>query len=801
MIRNYFLVTFRNIVRHKGYSAINITGLALGIACCMLIFLYVQDELTYDRYQSKVDRIYRIGSEVDFFGGINNLSASSPVEAPAYLENIPEVEDFVRMESVQVIVKKGDEYIDQHRTVFSDPSLFSIFDFETLSGDLQTALDDLNRVVITEALALKYLGTNDAVGKELTMRVRGKMEQYVVGAVVADLPENSSLEMEMILPWKKFETFHTYRPNPWTSIGFTSFLLFQEGVDPQSILHKFKEVRDTQNPGKDGEFARRVNIILQPLSNLHLDTSLTGGVGIKGSSDPTYSYILSGIALLILILACINFANLSVARSLPRAKEIGVRKVLGARKNQLSFQFLVEAFSISFLAFIIGLLIAELLLPFFGQLTEKTFSNNVTSHFGLIVSCFGLVMLAAFVAGSYPSFVISRFSVLKSLSGKVKLNGKQFVTKGLVLFQFTIAAVLVVGTIAMNKQIGHMLTVDLGYDDKDLARIELTGNRDEGQVFKNIISNNPNIIKASLTNGYNAGTSVGYEGKTSFSVSNAIDKDYLALLGLELVAGRELKSEPDQYILGEDTLINVIVNQTFLKELEIEGDPIGAMITDGDSDPTSASFQYRIVGVVQDYIFSSAKSGIMAMMLLPSGPTTEFNEILIKYSPEYLTELKEDMNTNWREIESYQPMSLVFIDEENRQAYEDEKRWQSIITSSTVLAILISCLGLFGLAHLAAQQRAKEIGVRKVLGASVKRLVIMLNLTFSKLVLGSLVVSTPIAYYLVNNWLDNFHYRIELNALMFLIPALITFGIAIATISIQSFKTANSNPVDSLRNE
>ncbi|OEK00789.1 hypothetical protein BFP97_04375 [Roseivirga sp. 4D4] len=801
MIRNYFLVTFRNIARHKGYSAINITGLALGIACCMLIFLYVKDELTYDRYQSKVDRIYRIGSEIDFFGGISNISASSPVEAPAYLENIPEVEDFTRMESAQVIVKKGEEYIDQHQTVFSDPSLFDIFDFETLSGDLSTALNELNRVVITEELAEKYLGTTDAAGQELTIRVKGKMEQYVVGAVIANIPENSSLEIKMVFPWKKFETFHTYRPKPWTSIGFTSFLLLKEGTDAQAILPKFKEVRDTQNPDKDGEFARRVKTILQPLASLHLDTSLSGGVGVKGSSDPTYSYILSGIALLILILACINFANLSVARSLPRAKEIGVRKVLGARKKQLSFQFLLEAFSISLMAFVIGLLIAELLLPFFGRLTEKTFNNNVTSDLGLLAGCFALVMLAAFIAGSYPSFVISRFSVLKSLSGKVKLNGKQYVTKGLVLFQFTIAAVLVVGTIAMNKQIGHMLKVDLGYDDQDLAKIVLTGNEDKGQLLKNIIGQNPSIEKISLTDGYNAGTSVGHKEKTSFSISNSIDEDYLDILGLELIAGRELKSGKDQYIFGEDTLTNVVVNQKFVEELEIEGDPIGALITDGDDDPETATFQYRIVGVVSDYIFSSAKSGIMGMMLLPSDESTKFNEILIKYQPEYLTELKEEMHAAWREIEPYQPMSLEFVDEENRAAYETEKRWKSIITTSTVLAILISCLGLFGLAHLSAQQRAKEVGVRKVLGASVKRLVVMLNLTFSKLVLASLVVSTPIAYYLVNNWLDNFQYRIDLNATVFLIPALITFGIAGATISVQSFKTASANPVDSLRNE
>ena len=627
MLKNYLKIAFRNLQKHKGYSFINITGLAIGIACCLLIFLFVKDELTYDQFHSKGDNIYRVTNEIDFGGQSMSLGATSYPEGAAYLASIPEVEAMVRFDSDAAIIKSGDSFISQTRLAYTDQAVFDVFDLKAIEGTTDGALTELNNIVVTERIALKYFGKTDIIGESLEMNIETDLETFYISAVLADHPSNSSFNFEILLNWKKRESqLPAYRLGSWGNISLNTFLLISD--TPEVVMAKMTAVRATHNPGEDGEFARGVIGGLQPFADIHLNQEFKGGDGLGNSGDPVYSYILSGIALVILILACINFTNLSVARSLPRAKEIGVRRVLGAQRKQLAFQFLNEALMMCLIAFVFGLLLAELALPVFGTLLEKTFTSGITSDVGLIVSCLILVLFTAFLSGFYPSFIISKFNTVVSLKGKVKLKGNSIVSKSLVVVQFTLAAVLIVGTIAMNKQIDYMVNMDLGYDDENLININASrsGVENLSQLFKNELAQNPNIEMVTAADTYGSIGSYKFNEEDFFAVVNDIDDKYLEMKNIEIISGRALKKGEDIYITADDTLYNILVNETLVNDLALEK-PINTVIGSN-----------RIVGVVKDYNYASAKGKVGKLMLSPSDGvgSNEFESIYVKFNSAFL---------------------------------------------------------------------------------------------------------------------------------------------------------------------
>ena len=794
MIKNYFKVALRNIIKHKGYSVINIFGLAIGIACCMLIFLYVKDELTYDRYHKNEDRIYRITSTLSFAGNESTIGGSNFPEAMAYLESIPEIESVVRLDNDAAIVTKGSDYISQTGLLYTDEALFNIFDFKLIDGAFEGSLKELNNIVVTKDMAIKYFGKENVAGQSLEINIKNQRESYYITAVVDNHPSNSSFNFKIVLPWAKRESqLNEYSLNSWSNISLNTYVLLKEGVDKDLVVSKMRDVRQRRNPGDEGEFARGITNELQALKDVHLDTEVGGGDGINDSTDASYSFILSGIALIILIVACINFANLSVARSLPRAREIGVRKVLGAKSKQLAFQFLNEAIMMCLIAFVLGMILAEFALPIFGTLTEKTFYHGVINDPNLIISCLGLVLLTAFLSGFYPAFVVSRFNTIKSLKGKISLKGNGIVSKILVVVQFTIATVLIVGTIAMNRQISFMVNMDLGYDDANLMKITSygSGTKNLSQLFKDELAQNPNIIKVAAADDYNSNMGAKFNDVEFVTTFNDMDDDYLDLIDGQLINGEVLKKNNALYINDQDTLYNVLVNEAFVKKSQLE-------------DPINKTFgANRIVGVVKDYYYQGVKGSVMPLMLVPADETgkDEFATIYVKYKPEYLPLIKGELEATWREFVPFKPFISEFVEEANANRYRDEACWRTIITYASFLAILISALGLFGLAHLTTQQRVKEIGIRKVLGASLSQIVILLNTNFSKLVIISILVASPIAYFTIGHWLQNFENIIRITPFLILLPGLITFLIAFLTVSFQSLKTVNANPVDSLRNE
>ncbi len=794
MVKNYIKVALRNFVKHKGYTFINVTGLAMGIACCLLIFLYVKDEFTYDQYHSKEDRIFRIYSEISFSGRSSVIGGTTRPEAMAYLEDIPQIEQVVRFDEGAAAVQKGDDFIQQEGLIYTDQAVFDVFDFRFLKGGADGALTDLNSVVLTEATARKYFDRIDVAGEALRINLSDGPETFYVTGVIENHPSNSSFNFQMLMPlFRKEKRLSSYTLNSWNNVGINSYVLLKHAGDQALVTDLMKQVRDTRNPKVEGQFSLDIVNRLQPLADVHLNTRVTGGMAIMESVAPLYSYILSAIALVILVVACINFTNLSLARSLPRVKEIGVRKVLGAQKKQLAFQFLSEATILCLAAFVIGLVLAEMVLPVFGDLTGKTFYQGVASDPLLLLLCLLLVLLTSFLSGFYPSFVVSRLNTISSLKGKANIGRNAVVAKVLLVVQFAIAAVLIVGTLTMNRQISFMINKDLGYDDQSLVRIDSyhSGVKNISRIFKNDLAQNPNIVSVAAADDYNTFVGATFGEGVVPTVFNEIDNDYLSTIGAELVAGRFLKGKGDHYISGTDTLTNILVNEAYVRSSG-EEDLIHKVV---DS--------YRVVGVVKDFHFSSVETEIMPLMMIINDETgsARFQSIYVKCADAYLPQLQAELAALWQTHAPYQPFKSEIVKDANARRYADTSRWKQIITYASALAILISVMGLFGLAHLATQQRTKEIGIRKVLGASLSQIVMLLNTSFSRLVLISVVISTPLAYYGIEQWLQNFAYTINITWTLFLIPGLITLAIALTTVSLQSLKHATANPVDSLRYE
>lgn len=794
MFRNYFKIGIRSILKHKGYAFINMSGLAIGIACCLLIFIYVKDELTYDRCHDNGDRIHRVFSKLNFGGSEMTTSSTSFIEAKTYSEEIPEIETFTRVNGASAVVQHNDDYIEESGLLYADQSIFELFDFKLIEGELTDALTGPNDIVLTEAMAEKYFGKTNVVGELLKMRLGPDFESFKITAVIGDHPANSSFSFKMVMPWAKFESTKSGRVlNSWGSLSIGSYLMLSPGADPAVVAEKMHDVRVTVHPDSTA-FARRIKSHLQPLTDIHLNTEINAGPGISATSDPVYSYVLSGIAFLILIIACINFTNLSVAQSLPRAKEIGVRKVVGAVKSQLATQFLLETFLMCTMAFVVGMVLAEFSMPLFGSLTEKQFQLSLFDDPVLLLSAFSIVLLTAFISGFYPAFVVSRFNVVKCLKGGAAIKGKKYVTKGLVILQFAIATVLIIGALTMRGQINHMINKDLGYNDEHLYQINVDGFReDKGilELFKAELATNPNIVAVSGSTGYGSANSLKKEsGEEFFTGVTFADEVYLDIKEIDLVSGRKLTTEMDITIDGKDTLLNVLVNEAFVKE------------QDWDDGLAQRMSGLKVVGVIKDYNFSSAKSQVTPLMMHNFKVGNTFaTEILVKFNPDYLPEIKRTLEHTWSKLVPYYPFSAQLVSEVNASLYEDEVRWNKIISSASSLAILISCMGLLGLAHLATQQRMKEIGVRKVLGASITQILLLLNSSFVKLILVSIVLAVPIAYYVVGQWLDNFAAQINISFWLFLLPGLIILTISFLTVTFQSLKHATANPVDSLRYE
>ena len=799
MIKNYFKIAFRNLVRNKVYSFINIVGLSIGLACAMLIMLYVKDEVSFDRFHKNVNNIYHIAVKSKHNGQEYKDGNTGWLQGPRFAQNVPGIKYFVRVSGGSEDIKKGTEVYSQD-LLRTDSTFFSVFTFPLLSGNPKTCLINPRSIVLSEDAAKKEFGTTDAVGKVLMVKEDSVFFPYKVTAVAKRCPQNSSIRFDALIPLRESETDAKNNDN-WYNYFLNTFVVLDEKANKQAVEKQMQNfyVADAKQTFEEmikkyggGADASMGTYFLQPYLDMHMSTELPAQNGLTNASNPMYSYILSGIALFVLLIACINFVNLTVARSVKRAKEIGIRKVVGGSKKQLIMQFLGESFLLCTIAFVLGVLLVQLLLPLFNNLANKALSLSYLFDAKLIIAYIALFVITALLAGFYPALVLSGYNPVQTLYGRFNISGKNYLQKSLVVLQFTLASFLITATFIIYKQFSFLTKTDLGYDDTNIVLINTGETKHSTAVtFKTELIKNPNIIGVSAKNpGYwQTGAKNAVDSAIQFAYET-IDENYLPLLKIPLVAGRNFSKD-----FPADSIQSVIVNESFVNAAHWKN-PIGETVNFWYNNNET----YHVIGVVKDYHFASLSQKIMPQLFTMKNSNL-YGTYYIRIKPNSATASLQWIQKTFKQFYPMDPYSYEFKDVKNIREYESVNKWKQILLFGAILTIFISCIGLFGLSVLSAEKRTKEIGVRKVLGASVKNIVTALSTDFIKLVVIALVIASQAAYIVANKWLQNFPYRISLSWWMFVVAALMVIMIALFTVSFQAIKAAVANPVKSLRTE
>ena len=807
MIRNYIKTAFRTLIKNKGFTAINVFGLALGLAACLLIVFYVFDELSYDRYNVNADRIYRVNEDLKLGDNKVQYAVCMPPLAQTLKNDFPQVENAVRLKAGGGMhVKKGNENILEYNMMFADPSIFDVFTLPIIYGNKATALTEPNTVVITESTAKKYFNRVDVVGQNIITDGNHAMK---ITAVIKDIPQQSHFHADFIL---SMASFPDSRSNEWLRSDYNTYVLMRKGADYKKLEAQFPqllrrysgdqmqaELKMSYDKFEQSGSYFRMNMI--PLTDIHLHSNQSGELSANGTTQ--YVYIFSVIAIFILLIACVNFMNLSTARSSNRAREVGVRKVLGSARKYLVAQFLSESILITLLSVIIALIIAVAILPAFNHFSGKDIIVNGATLVWLIPASVCAVLIIGFLAGLYPAFFLSAFKPIDVLKGKVSAGFKGGRLRSfLVVFQFSISIILIVGTLVVYNQLHYIQNRDLGYSRNQVLIIqnafELGGH---SKTFKQEVKQLPGVENATLT-GFlpttqNRSTAIFYKQAVAdpkqaiFPQTWNVDEDYVKTLGMKLAAGRNFSAQ-----MPSDSS-TVVINETAAKFLGFT-DAVNKIIykSSGGGNPTFKP--YTIIGVIKDFNFSSLRDNINPVILQLGDDT---GDLSLKVQTTNLPALLAQIETKWQGM-SAAHFQYSFMNQDFDAIYRTEQRTGTIFIAFTILAIAIACLGLFGLAAYAAEQRTKEIGIRKVLGANVSLIVAMLSRDFIKLVCIAILISSPIAWWLINKlFLQNFAYRTSIQWWMFAVAGLTAIIIAFVTISFQSIKAAVANPVKSLRSE
>jgi putative ABC transport system permease protein len=810
MLKNYLKIAWRNLWKNKTFSVINIAGLAVGLACFILIALYVTDEISYDRYNTKADRIYRINSDIRFGGTDLKLAVCSDPMGATLKKDYPQVEQYTRIyaSSGSKLIKKGDVFINEDRVAHADSTFFDVFTLPAVSGNTQTALNEPNTVVITESSARKYFNTVDAVGKTLETNDNNSTV-YKVTAVIKDVPRNSHFNFDFIFSMDNVD----YGFGNYLSHNFQSYIVLQPGTDYKAFEKNFPRVIDRyilpqakqfMQINSMEEFAKTGNKLeysLMPVTDIHLRSDRFPELGINGSIQ--YVYIFSAVAIFILLLACVNFMNLSTARSSNRAKEVGIRKVLGTEKKSLISQFLTESTLMVFIGLLLAVVLVWMFVGYFNNISGKSLSIATLFQPGYLLFLLLLPVVVGAMAGVYPAFFLSSFKPIAVLKGKMNKGfSRNYFRSSLVVFQFFTSIVLIIGTIVVFRQLSYIQNKKIGFNKDQVLIINGTGalgtNRD---AFKNEVAKMSGV-KASSFAGYLPVSSSSRSDNTfsTEAVMNEkngfnmqvwnIDYDYITVMGMEMLKGRNFS--PD---FGGDSS-GLIINEATAKVIGYD-DPIGKKLYSSDGNAGN-NIVYTIVGVVKNFNYESLRQNIgpLCFRLGNNKWATAF-----KVSTTDVRSLINNIENKWKAMAPGMPFSYQFLDEAFDNMYRAEQRVGKVALSFAVLAIFIACLGLFGLATYMAEQRTKEIGVRKVLGASVSNIVSMLSRDFAKLVLIAAVAAFPVAWWAMNKWLQDFAYRINIGWWIFIAAGVITLLIALLTVIFQAIKAAVANPVKSLRTE
>lgn len=798
MLKSYFVIALRNLARNKVYTFINVMGLSIGLACAMLIILYVKDEVSYDRFHANAPHLYRVATQMVNADGKPGRKEGNTgyLQGPRFAANIPGIQAFVRVQSGREDIKSGTE-ITSHDLLRVDSNFFSVFSFPLLQGSARTCLQDPHSIVLSEDEAQKQFGTTDAVGKTVLVKDDGAFVPYTVTAVAKKSPQNSSIKFSVLLPLKESAEDAAKSEN-WFNFFLNTFVVLSPNTDVQAVNTKMRRFYEADSRQAGKELSARFgpmpvfSYFLQPFTQMHLDKDLPPQNGLSDASNPVYSYILSGIALFILLIASINFVNLTIARSARRAKEIGIRKVIGGERRQLIFQFLGESLVLCLIAFTLAVVTVQLVLPLFNTLANKALSLSYLLDAKLVAGYATLFLLTSLLAGFYPALVLSGYNPVQTLYSRFNIGGKNYLQKALVVLQFALASFLIIATFTIYAQFNYLTTENLGYDDANLVLVsKTTFTRDEAALFKDELQKNPGIADVAFKNGGGWSTQAKVNGDSTLDFAyETIDETYVPLLKVPLAQGRNFSKA-----FPSDSTHAVLVNEAFVKKAGWR-DPVGQVVNFWYNNDE----KYTVVGVVKDYHFNALYEAI-GPQLFTMKPGNYYGLSLIKVKPGTETASLKYIEQTFKKLFPLDPYSYTFKEEENKRSYEAEAKWKQIMLFSAVLTIFISCIGLFGLSVLSAEKRTKEIGVRKVMGASVQNVVTLLSKDFVKLVLVALVISIPVAWMAANKWLQNYPYRIALNWTLFALAGVLVILIALATVSFQALKAAVASPAKSLRTE
>jgi putative ABC transport system permease protein len=797
MFKNYLKIAIRNIKKYKAYSFINIAGLAIGMACCILIIQFVQDELSYDRYNEKADRIYRLVDALDLSEPTSRYFAlSSAPFAPMLKKEFPEVENAVRLFlGRRRMVSKGENKYYEDGLIFADDSLFQIFTFPLIEGNPETALQRPHTIVISESMAFKYFDREEPINE--TLKIND--DDYLITGIMKDLPKNSHFYADIFASLKTLEQIPTVQERyfqNWARHEFYTYLLLKEGSSAEELQDKlpgFIEKHASQQVMTI--LGSTLSSRLQPLKSIHLHSHLQHEISPNG--DIKYVAMFSVIAIFILLIACVNFMNLATARSVNRSKEVGLRKVVGASRHQIVRQFLGESLVFTFLSLLLAFLFVKIALPLFNSLTGKEIVIQDLGNFLLLWASVFILFFVGLLSGSYPAFIISRYQPADVLKGSSNVkSGKSLLRKGLVILQFGISILLIIATGVILDQLDYLRNRKLGFDKEHVVVVTIRENsiRKNAEAIKAELMQNPHVLNAAVTIGVPGGIIAGdaiqlitEEGKKTITVRMIYtDHDYIKTMGMEIVEGRDFSKE-----MRTDAGGAFIVNEAAVRQLKLEN-PLAAAVEWDDK-------KGRIIGVVKDFQFQSLKDEITPLFIQIWPQNTLV--FAIRISPENAAETLAFIENEWKKLDPDHPFEYSFMDENFDMLYRSEEKLGHIFSVFSALAIFIASLGLFGLALFMAEQRTKEIGIRKILGASVGRIFFLLAKEFALLVLIANIIAWPLAYVLMTKWLQNFAYRVNMESWIYILSGIIALVIALLTVSFQALKAAVADPVKSLRYE
>ncbi len=806
MLKNYFKIGLRSLLRNKFFTAINIFGLTLGMTTCLLIMLYVQNEMSYDRFNKKADQIVRVVFRGSIQGEKMKEAMVMPPVAQTFKSEYPEVLEATRLRNYgNPRVTYGDKTFKENAFAYADSNFFEVFTLPFLKGNPKTALLEPNTIVISESVAKKYFGSEDPIGKILLFKDLNS--SFKITGVMHDMPVNSHFHFDL---FASMASFPESREFSWMTSEYYTYLVLPKGYDYKKLEAKLpadvEKYMGSQLQKAMGmtyaQFRQKGNelgLYLQPLTDIHLHSDLNLELGPV--SDIRYVYIFSVVAIFMLLIACINFMNLSTAGASKRAREVGIRKVLGSLNGQLVRQFLLESLLLTSFAFLLSLILVFWTLPLLNKLSGKNLSFDLLSNPWLLPGLLLFALVTGLLAGSYPAFFLSSFKPVTVLKGKIASMGKTVsLRSGLVVFQFFISIVLIIGTIIVHKQLSFIQNEKLGYNKDQVVIVQESYWLGKNlEPFKQKLLQDPRIVSISSSgylpagNTYNNNFMIYADNNSDQLVKTLrydVDYNYIQTLGMELAEGRNFSKS-----FGTDSL-GIIINEETAKAFGWSKNALGHNLTRPDNDGTKLT--YHVIGVVKNFHFRSFHEPISPLVMVLNSNN---ENMIVKTNTKDIAGLLNTMKKDWNDLKGEVPFSYTFLDDRFNNSYESEQKIGLILSIFAGVTIFVACLGLLGLATFTAEQRTKEIGIRKVLGASITNIVSLLSMDFIKLVFIAFIIATPVAWYMMNKWLQDFAYKTNISSWIFLLTAVLAIAITIITVSFRAIRAAVVNPVNSLRSE